>query len=272
MPTFTTSDSALIRYDDQGAGRPVVLVPGILGTSRWWGHQQPKLAIDHRVISFDLRSVGGSPHVDHGHRVARYACDLAELIEHLDLRDVTLIGWSLGYSMSLAYLDLRGQDRLSQLVLVEGSPKLISNDDWSFGFCDMPTAMTTVSGIPGDNYSAFVEGLVRGMYNDADADPEFATLLADAVATDPDMAARLLWNHLTQDWRDVLPRIGVPTLVLGGTNSQIVSWRASEYTANAIPGARLELFDGAGHAMQREQPEKVTDLLRTFLARQDQRG
>lgn len=144
-------------------------------------------------------------------------------------------------------------------------------DDWSFGFCDMPTALKTVSGIAGDNYSAFVEGLVRGMYNDADADPELVTLLADAVATDPNMAARLLWNHLTQDWRDVLPRIGLPTLVLGGTNSHIVSWRASEYTANAIPGARLELFEGAGHAVQREQPEKVTDLLRTFLASQHQR-
>ena len=218
------------------------------------------------MISLDLRGVGGSSRTDHGHRVARYASDVAELIEQLDLRDVTLVGWSLGYSMSLAYLDLRGEGRLSQLVLVEGSPKLISDDEWSFGSCDMPTGLKTVSGIPDGDYNAFVEGLTRGMYNDADSDPEFGALLADAVATDPNAMARLLWNHLTQDWRDVLPYIGIPTLVVGGTNSRIVSWRASEYTANTIPGARLELFEGAGHAVQRERPDKVTDLLRTFVA------
>src|SRR5579884_1563295 len=101
MPTLRTHDGALISFSDDGAGTAVVMVPGICCSSRWWAFQRDALADGYRVIDVDLRGIGSSPPVGHGHRVARYSMDVAELLGLLELEGVVLVGWSLGASISL---------------------------------------------------------------------------------------------------------------------------------------------------------------------------
>src|SRR5436190_778098 len=137
MPSVRTSDGATIAFTDEGSGRPVVLVPGICCSRRWSDPQRVALRAAHRVVAVELRGIGASPRVEHGHRVARYAADVSELIESLSLRGVVVVGWSLGFSIALALADFAGQERISGLVLVEGSPRLLNDSHWTLGVADI---------------------------------------------------------------------------------------------------------------------------------------
>ena len=259
-------DGATIAFTDEGSGRPVVLIPGICCSRRWWDLQREALRADHRVISVDVRGIGCSPQIAHGHRVARYAADVAALIESLDLREVVVVGWSLGFSIALALIELAGQARLSGLVLVEGSPRLLNGSDWTFGVAGVDEGMRMRDAFR-DRWEQSIEALMHDIVGHA-SDPDLAKLVGDARRADPDATARLFWDHLNQDWRDVLPTVRVPTLVVAGAASGIGdSVGAARYTAAVVPNARLEVVAGAGHALFRERPDRFNALLEEFLRR-----
>jgi non-heme chloroperoxidase len=266
MPTITTRDGATIAFTDEGSSTPVLLIPGICCSQRWWDRQREALVATNRVIGIDPRGIGASPAVPHGHRVARYAADVAELIERLDLRQVVVVGWSLGFSVSLALLELAGQDRLSGLVLVEGSPRLLNDASWRLGVADTAAGLRMRAAFR-DRWDETIEALVRDVVAPSH-DRDLPALLADARRADPDAIARLFWDHLHQDWRDVLPGVRVPALVVAGSASRVGdSVAAARYTAAAIPQARLEIFEAAGHALFREQPDRFNAMLGDFIAR-----
>jgi len=120
------------------------------------------------------------------------------------------------------------------------------------------------------DFEAAVEDLVCSSFTRPDDEPALPLLLEDARRCNPASQARLFWDHFNQDnqdWRDVLGTISVPTLVVAGTASRIVTSGTAEYMAHAIPGAGLEVFEGGGHALFREQPERFNSMLRQFAAR-----
>ncbi|WP_460530675.1 alpha/beta fold hydrolase [Flindersiella endophytica] len=263
MPTFVTQDGVSIAFSDEGAGAPVVLVPGICCSRNWWS-RQAALTERFRVVSPDLRGVGRSERVRHGHRISRYGADLAELLEQLDLREVVLVGWSMGCSVALAMVELVGQERLAGLVLVEGSPRLLNDLVWAYGVADLDEGLRMRAALR-DDWDAVSEALIRDMFSLPGRDPNADDLLADLRDVDPDSVARLFWDHLNQDWRDVLPTIAVPTLVLAGGASKIGdSVGAATYLKTAIPDARLSVFEIAGHALFREQPDRFNSMLADF--------
>lgn len=97
---------------------------------------------------------------------------------------------------------------------------------------------------------------------------DFAWLLAENLKFDIEFGTRLLLDHVMQDWRDVLPRIDVPTLVVGGEVSH-VNPGSQRWTASQVPGARLEIVsaaDGGAHFPFYEGAESFSRLLRDFLA------
>jgi non-heme chloroperoxidase len=265
-PSFTTTDGATISFSDVGEGRPLLFVPGICCSRRWWNRQTGSLAGPLRAIATDLRGLGASPPVRHGHRIARYGADVAELMEHLNVHDAVLLGWSVGSSASLSLVELAGQDRLAGLVLVEGSASLLNGPDRQLGIADPDEGMRMREAF-GDAWEETVTALVADMFAQPAGDPELPELLADALSSDPEATARLFWDHLNQDWRDVLRTIRVPTLVVAGSASSIgESVGAANHMAAAIPDARLEVFTGAGHALFREQPERFNELVKGFTS------
>jgi non-heme chloroperoxidase len=91
MPRFTTDDGTPLFYTDTGTGAPVVLVPSAWLSSRMWEFQLPHLAANGlRAVAYDRRGHGRSDWTWHGYDYDRLADDLAGLLNHLDLRDVTL--------------------------------------------------------------------------------------------------------------------------------------------------------------------------------------
>jgi non-heme chloroperoxidase len=126
MPFVTAADGAQIFYKDWGTGRPVVLSHGWPLNSDSWEAQQLFLAAHgYRVVAHDRRGHGRSTQTWDGNEMDTYAADLAALVEALDLRDATLVGFSTGGGEVTRYIGRYGTGRVAQLVLVSAVPPLM---------------------------------------------------------------------------------------------------------------------------------------------------
>ena len=108
MSTFRTNDGVEIYYEVRGEGRPLLMLPGWTCSTKFWKKNVEELAKSCKVITMDLRAHGESEKVLHSHRISRYAMDVRNLLEHLDLQDVTGLGWSMGASIWWSYIELFG--------------------------------------------------------------------------------------------------------------------------------------------------------------------
>jgi pimeloyl-ACP methyl ester carboxylesterase len=106
-------------FEQAGSGKPVMLVHGGGLSSVWWQRNFSVLAKEFHVIAADTRGCGRSDNPEWGHRTARYAKDVHEIIETLGLHDVVLVGWSIGARTCYSYLELFGRHRLRGVVLVD---------------------------------------------------------------------------------------------------------------------------------------------------------
>jgi non-heme chloroperoxidase len=130
MPYTTAVDGAQIFYKDWGEGRPVVLSHGWPLNSDSWEAQQLFLAdAGFRAIAHDRRGHGRSTQTWGGNEMDTYADDLATLIRELDLRDITLVGFSTGGGEVARYVGRHGTGRVAQVVLVSSVPPFMLQTD-----------------------------------------------------------------------------------------------------------------------------------------------
>ena len=113
------NDGVRLRYDEAGVGKAVVLIHGGGLSNVWWERNLPAFSGRFHVIAPDTRGCGRSQRTPWGHRTARYAADVREIIHALGLHDVTLVGWSIGARTCYSYLELFGAHRLRGVVLVD---------------------------------------------------------------------------------------------------------------------------------------------------------
>ena len=103
MPFVITNDNVSIYYEVHGRGKPLLFLPGWTCTTRFFRKNVESLSKDRKVVLMDFRGHGESEKVLHGHRIARYAMDVLNLIEALELDEVTLAGWSMGAAIAWNY-------------------------------------------------------------------------------------------------------------------------------------------------------------------------
>lgn len=267
MGSFRTTDGATIAYDDSGVGpgRTVVLVAGYAMPATAWALQSDALlAAGHRVVAVDRRSHGASADVTWGQRIARHGADLHELLGHLDLHDVVMVGQSMGASSVWAMLDLFGTGRVAGVVTIDQTPKMVNADGWPYGFYGMTAENSGTffdDGIPDTGRGPRVDPSRTGVARLVEriGGPP-AVRQANAAET-----VRLLRDHGLQDWRDVVARLDVPFVMIAGRDSQL--WPC-EHAAAAVgdnPLGRSVIVEDAGHATNFEQPDVVDDVLRRFV-------
>lgn len=117
-------DPVELHYEDHGAGAPVVLIHGWPLSGRSWERQLPALIeAGHRVVTYDRRGFGDSSQPYGGYDYDTFAADLDALLQHLDLRDVTLVGFSMGGGEVVRYIGTYGTDRIAKAVLAAAVPR-----------------------------------------------------------------------------------------------------------------------------------------------------
>jgi non-heme chloroperoxidase len=152
-------------YEDQGSGRPVVLIHGWPFDGRSWEPQlHPLLAADHRVVTYDRRGFGRSSAPSIGYDFDTLAADLDRLLTELDLRDVTLVGFSLGTGELTRYVGRYGTDRLRSVVFIESlAPSFVKSADNPKGVDEAGVAGVQQA-ILDDRY-AWLDGIIGDFLN-----------------------------------------------------------------------------------------------------------
>lgn len=267
MATFSTNDGVEIHYEVTGEGAPLVMLPGWTCTTNFWKKNTAALAKSCQVVQMDMRGHGQSEKVDHGHRIARYAMDLKELLDTLDLQDVTVLGWSMGASVLWNYIELFGNHRLKALVCVDQSPAQYTGPDWVWGqngCYDVEMYIRQCFDIKYDPRGA-AEGLAYAcLHHEPSADE--VKYIADEISFCPPQTRNdIMRDHTNLDWRDFLPHIDLPTLVLVARQSKVFDWQGSAWVGEHIPGARTEFFEDSGHMLFWEEPDKFNTLVSDFV-------
>jgi non-heme chloroperoxidase len=260
-----------IYYEDHGSGQPVVLIHGYPLSGRAWDKQVTVLLeAGYRVITYDRRGFGQSSQPTSGYDYDTFAADLNTLLEHLDLRDAVLAGHSMGTGEVTRYLADYGSARIDKGVLVSPIPPyLLQAGDNPEG---VPQALFDgfVQAARAD-VPAWMKGFLDNFYN-------METLRGTLVS---DQAWQASWNLAvtasvtaavacigtwTTDFRDDLPKIDVPTLVIHGDADQVLP---VDKTASRLPGLikdmRLVVVEGGPHAIPWTHADQVNTALLEFI-------
>jgi pimeloyl-ACP methyl ester carboxylesterase len=258
---FTASDGARIAYSDEGRGRPLVLLHGLMADSSFF-EQQRALADSFRVIAVDLRGHGRSPAGPVPPTIQLLADDVTGLARALELEGAVGVGWSLGAAVLWRVLAGPASQKFSGAVVVDMTPRVLNDRDWDLGL-SRETCEARSQAIRED-FPAFAAAAGQAIFAAPGAEADRA---AEAfAANDPD-AIGALWESLVEeDFRPLLPSIRQPTLVVHGAQSHLYGADTAGHLAAALPNARVVAFDRSGHAPHLEQPELFNATLREFAA------
>lgn len=255
MTIFQTSDGTDLFFKDWGAGQPVLFSHGWPLTADAWDGQMQFLGENgFRVIAHDRRSHGRSAQTWDGNHMDRYADDLAELIEHLDLQDLILVGHSTGGGEVARTIGRHGTRRVAKVVLVGAVPPLMVKTDANPG--GLPIAV--FDGIrqgTRDNRAQFYKDLTIAFYgynregavvSEAVRDSFWFQGMSGGIKGQYDC----IREFSEVDYTDDLRKIDVPALIVHGDDDQIVPIGASAMmAANIIPDAKLKVYAGAPHGL-----------------------
>ncbi|HET8538787.1 MAG TPA: alpha/beta fold hydrolase [Anaeromyxobacter sp.] len=256
-----------LHHEDAGSGAPVVLVHGWSLSSAAFADELAALARSRRAIAPDLRGHGRSaaPRAPFG--LADLARDLAALVEALALDRAVLVGWSLGAQVALAAAPLV-RARLAGLVLVSGTPRFAEGEGWPHG---LPAR--SVEGLAARvrrdaprAVARFFDGMFVEGELDAAARARAEAIRAAVAPADPAALLCGLDVLAREDLRGALPSLDLPVLLVHGDRDPVCPPGASRAMAAAIPGARLALLPGAGHAPFLSRAGPFRDALASFLA------
>jgi len=261
-------------YEDHGSGKPVLLIHGWpLSGASWERQTAALLASGHRVITYDRRGFGRSSQPTFGYDYDTLASDTYKLIEALELKDITLVGFSMGGGEVARYLGKYAEPgRVSKAVFMSSiAPALRHSADNPEGV-DPKVFEGIKQGIEADRY-AFLETFFKNFYNKkvvGGTDISDAAIHASFnVATASSYYAFLnCVDAWLEDFRADVAQIKIPTLVIHGDSDQILPIDATgKRTAALIPGAQLHVVAGGPHGLNWTHATEVNKALLEFIAK-----
>jgi non-heme chloroperoxidase len=258
-------------YEDHGSGPPVLLVHGWPVDSRSWEPQlHPLLAAGYRVITYDRRGFGRSSRPTAGYDFDTLADDLRQLIEHLDLRGATVVGFSLGTGELARYIGRYGTGRLGAAVFIESlAPSFAKSAENPWGVDEAGVA--AVQGAILDDRYAWLTGLVNDFLNLEDylgkrVSEETVRAIWDAGSTASPYGTWACPPGWLEDFTHDITRIDVPTLILHGAADRILPIDGQGRRLHAeLPSARYVEIDGGPHVLCVSHAAEVNRELLAFL-------
>ena len=273
--SVSTENSSPIElyYEDHGKGQPVVLIHGYpLDGASWEKQTAALLQAGYRVITYDRRGFGRSDKPAEGYDYDTFAADLNAVMNTLDLHSAVLVGFSMGTGEVARYLSTFGSDRVDKAVFLGSlEPYLLKAEDNPEGvpqevFDGLLEAATA------DRYAFFTE-FFKNFYNSDDflGTPRLSQEVVNAgwhlaASASPiaSVAAQPTW--LT-DFRDDIPKIEVPALIVHGTADNILPIDATgRRFAKALPSAQYVEIEGAPHGLLWTHADEVNEALLAFVA------
>jgi pimeloyl-ACP methyl ester carboxylesterase len=248
-------------HERTGSGRPIVLLHGLSDDHGLWRHVAPAVADGAEVIAVDLPGHGRSGPIPDGATIGWMAAEVAALLDELDLRDVVLVGLSMGGGVAQT-VAIDHPARIGALGLVSTSPR--------FPDATRERFLARAAVAERDGMAAVVDATVPRWFTPgwmATHPGEVARTTETVLATDPVMFARASRLNCVRDVTARLGEIRVPVLFVGGLEDPADPLRsAPEYEA-ALPDLRVELVPGVSHLVPVEAPDALVGPLRDLIER-----
>ncbi|WP_194899061.1 alpha/beta fold hydrolase [Catenulispora pinisilvae] len=264
-----------IHYEDRGSGRPVVLIHGWPLSVGQWEFQVPVLlAAGHRVVTYDGRGFGASAKPRGGYDPDTLAADLHMLLEHLDLREATLVGFSSGACTAVRYLSRFGNQRIARLALVSmAGPYLRRTGAHPEGFLE-DSKLREYQRCLTDDRVSFLHRFATKFFEIAGTSasrpvmpqPLHTRVIMLAAAASHRGMAESLGQAAATDFRNDLRAITVPTLVVHGEADAVLPVESTGVlVAEAVSGCRLVRMQGAPHGLIVTRAAEFNRELMAFL-------
>ncbi|MCQ2002082.1 alpha/beta fold hydrolase [Arthrobacter zhaoxinii] len=263
-------------YEDHGTGQPVVLIHGYpLDGHSWERQTRELLAAGYRVITYDRRGFGQSSKAGSGYDYDTFAADLFTVLETLDLRDVILVGFSMGTGELARYVSRHGHERIAKLAFLASlEPFLVAREDNPEG-----VPQEVFDGIEAtareDRYAWFTN-FYSDFYNLSEnlgsrISQEAVTASWNTATSSAPVAAYAVVPTWIEDFRadvDAVRESGKPVLILHGTADKILPIDATgRRFRKLVPDAAYVEIDGAPHGLLWTHAAEVNKALLEFVAK-----
>ncbi|CAH0343290.1 alpha/beta hydrolase [Rhizobium sp. CECT 9324] len=271
MTIFTTTDGTKLFYQDRGVGQPILFSHGWPLSSDAWEQQILFFSQNgFRVIAHDRRGHGRSDDSFDGNNMDRYADDLAELIAHLDLLDLILVGHSTGGGEVAHYIGRHGTARIAKVVLVGAVPPLMLKTEANPHGTPLEV-FDNIRANTAKNRSQFFFDLTVPFYgfnrdgvdtNDTLRENFRRIGLQGGIKGQYDCIREFSEVDYTQD----LKSIDRPTLIIHGDDDQIVPIDASAHRAvEIVPNATLNVYSGGSHGLAETETDRFNADVLAFV-------
>ncbi|WP_163527698.1 alpha/beta fold hydrolase [Halobacillus ihumii] len=264
MPIVKLNDGAELYYEVSGEGKPVLFLHGVWMSSRFFQKQVPYFREGYQTITLDFRGHGQSSAIDSGHTVANYARDVKQFIQHLGLKDVTLLGWSMGAFVIWEYISQFGEDNIKATVIVDELASDFKWEDFEIGAFDLPTLTSMMRDLQTDQKS-LLAGFIPLMFKEEVSGHNMEWMLAETTRLPATTASAILFDQSLIDCRPYLSLITVPTLLCFGKEEKLIPVAAGEHLHREIGHSRLELFENSCHCPFLEEPDQFNHKVDSFL-------
>jgi non-heme chloroperoxidase len=254
-----TSDGTRLFYRDWGSGSPVVFCHPWGLNADIWEYQLNELTEQGlRCIAYDRRGHGRSEDPGRGYDFDTLAADLAAVIQKLDLRDITLVGYSMGSGEIIRYMSRHGAGRVARVLFTSPSPPAPGNREISDSI---------VAALKKDRPAFLAGGLPLFLGEPTPVSPAMGQWVLDMfLRSSPYASIECTRNIGTVDQRAHLGAIKVPTLIIQGDNDKVCPLEVTgRKLAEAISRSELRIYDGAPHGIVLTHRDRFTHDLLNFV-------
>ena len=269
------NDGVEIYYEDSGGeGRPIVLVHGWpLSGASWSELAEALRGAGYRVVTYDRRGFGrsGKPGAESSYDYNTLTTDLEALLSELDLRDVTLVGFSMGGGEVARYVGMYGEGRLHSVAFTAAIPPcLLKDEQHPDGGLDMGTVRDFQAKLSADR-EGFLDGFLTDFFTAGGelkvTEEQRQAALGLAAQADLHAAVACIQSWVT-DFTDDVAKIGVPTLIVHGDGDGIVPIEVSgQRTHEQVSGSELVVIPGGPHGINTSHPAEFNQAILDFVQR-----
>ena len=267
MEYMITSDNIKLYYKVKGEGIPIIFIHGFSENHSSFRIQEKVLSKKYKIITYDLRGHGESNIGDKELNLERFALDLRELVDYLQLENVNLVGWSMGSSIIFEYINKFGLEKLSKICIIDKSVKVINDNNWELGLYhgdytreDSIKDLNLIK----EDWMKFGKNFIKIMapyFNEV----QMKIAIERLKENSPNVMYSMWKSMIEKDYRNVLDKITIPTLILFGEMSTLYSLEAGEYLRDNIKNSKLIVFENCSHLLVLENPIKLNKVLSEFI-------
>jgi len=269
VATLELTGGGLLEFDDAGSGPAIVFLHGWSLGKGAFGIQRRELSDRFRIVIPDMRGHGNSTDFAEGDGIDTLAGDLEQLLVHLDLNDVILVGWSMGALVAWEFAQGPQGGRVAGIVTIDMVPRVLNGDGWQHGLrsgthlYDVDIDLSKMR----EDWQAFTRAYVPKVFADGKTAErrELINKMIEFVSENDVDSMIGLWTALVHaDYVETVQSLDVPTLITYGKLSQIYTEEAAAWMEQHISISQRIGFAESGHAPHLEEPQRFNESLAGF--------